>query len=184
MTESTPAAGGAPANTPGDLPDASCGLPADSPLSKLLADQRTWAEPDDDTVDRILRSASSIAIVGASPRPDRPSHGVGAYLQGTGAYRVYFVNPRADVILGEKAYPDLASLPEVPDIVDVFRRAEDVPPVVDEAIAVGASTVWLQLGVWNEAAAETAEAAGLTVVMDRCVKIEHARLLGRARTAG
>ncbi|TFB99938.1 CoA-binding protein [Cryobacterium mannosilyticum] len=144
----------------------------------------TWPEPDDDTVGRILRGASSIAIVGASPRPDRPSNEVGAYLQGTGAYRVYFVNPRADVILGEKAYPDLASLPEVPDIVDVFRRADDVPPVVDEAIAAGASTVWLQLGVWNEAAARAAEAAGLTVVMDRCIKIEHARLLGGARTAG
>ncbi len=172
-------------SAPGDMPDAaSCGLPADSPLAKLLADQRTWPEPDDDAVGRILRGASSIAIVGASPRPDRPSHQVGAYLQGTGAYRVYFVNPRADVILGEKAYPDLASLPEVPDIVDVFRRAEDVPPVVDEAIAAGASTVWLQLGVWNEDAARAAEAAGLTVVMDRCIKIEHARLLSGARTAG
>ena len=160
-----------------------CGLPADSPLAKMLADQRTWQGPDDDDERRILRQASSIAIVGASPRPDRPSHGVGEYLQRTGDYRVYFVNPRADTILGEKAYPDLASLPEVPDIVDIFRRADDLQPVIDEAIAVGAGAVWVQLGLWNQAAAESAEAAGLSVVMDRCIKIEHARLLGAVPVA-
>ncbi|TFD72020.1 CoA-binding protein [Cryobacterium fucosi] len=132
---------------------------------------------------RILQGATSIAIVGASPRPDRPSHGVGDYLQRTGAYRVYFVNPRAEIILGEKAYPDLASLPEVPDIVDVFRRAENVQPVVEEATAVGATTVWMQLGIRNQAAAGVAEAAGLTVVMDRCIEIEHARLVGAAPAA-
>ena len=164
-------------------PAEACALPGGSSSAPPLADQPTWQSPDDDTERRILRQASSIAIVGASPRPDRPSHGVGEYLQRTGDYRVYFVNPRADTILGEKAYPDLASLPEVPDIVDVFRRADDLQPVIDEAIAVGAGAVWVQLGIWNQAAAESAEAAGLTVVMDRCIKIEHARLLGGTAAA-
>jgi predicted CoA-binding protein len=94
------------------------------------------------------------------------------------------VNPNADTILGEKTYPDLASLPEVPDIVDVFRKPSDIPSVIDEALAVGAPTVWVQLGIWNQEAAEYGESKGLTVVMDRCIKIEHARFHGGLHLLG
>ena len=162
----------------------SCALPADSPLAKLLKSQRTWIGPDAKERLRILRSAKSVAIVGASPNPARSSYFVGTYLQQSSDYRVYFVNPNADTILGQKAYPDLASLPEVPDIVDVFRKASDIPAVIDEVVAVGAPTVWVQLGIWNQEAAEYGESRGLTVVMDRCVKIEHARFHGGLHLLG
>jgi predicted CoA-binding protein len=99
-------------------------------------------------------------------------------------YRVYFVNPNADTILGQKAYPDLASLPEIPDIVDVFRKSSDIPSVIDDVLAVGATTVWLQLGIWNEDAARFGQSKGLTVVMDRCIKIEHARFNGGLHLLG
>jgi uncharacterized protein len=94
------------------------------------------------------------------------------------------VNPRAEEILGQPVYPDLASLPEVPDVVDVFRRGSDVPEVMDDALAVGAKTVWVQLGIWNEEAARSGESKGLTVVMDRCIKIEHARFHGGLHLLG
>jgi len=162
----------------------SCSVPADSPLAKLLRTQRTWEGPDAKARLGILRRAKSIAIVGASPNPARSSYFVGTYLQQSSDYRVYFVNPRADTILGEKAYPDLASLPEVPDIVDVFRKASDIPSVIDDAIAVGAKTVWVQLGIWNQEAAEYGESKGLTIVMDRCIKIEHARFHGGLHLLG
>ena len=156
----------------------SCALPADSPLAKLLRSQRTWIGPDAKERLAILRAATSVAIVGASPNPARSSYFVGTYLLQSSDFRVYFVNPNADSILGHTAYPDLASLPEVPDIVDVFRKAEDIPAVIDEALKVGAPTVWVQLGIWNQEAAEYGESKGLTVVMDRCIKIEHARFNG------
>ncbi|WP_285116058.1 CoA-binding protein [Leifsonia sp. fls2-241-R2A-40a] len=162
----------------------SCALPSDSPLAKLLKTQRTWVGPDAKERLKILRGAKSIAIVGASANPARSSYFVGTYLQQSSDYRVYFVNPNADTILGEKAYPDLASLPEVPDIVDVFRKPSDIPAVIDEALAVGAPTVWVQLGIWNQEAAEYGESKGLTVVMDRCVKIEHARFHGGLHLLG
>ncbi|MGY4857553.1 CoA-binding protein [Cryobacterium sp. AP23] len=162
----------------------SCSVPANSPLAKLLRTQRTWEGPDAKARLGILRRAKSIAIVGASPNPARSSYFVGTYLQQSSDYRVYFVNPRADTILGEKAYPDLASLPEVPDIVDVFRKASDIPSVIDDAIAVGAKTVWVQLGIWNQEAAEYGESKGLTIVMDRCIKIEHARFHGGLHLLG
>jgi predicted CoA-binding protein len=162
----------------------SCQMPADSPLAKLLFSQRTWVGPDAKERLRILRSAKSIAIVGASPNPARSSYFVGTYLQQSSDYRIYFVNPMADTILGQKAYPDLASLPEVPDIVDVFRKASDIPGVIDEVLAVGAKTVWMQLGIWNEEAAFYGEKNGLTVVMDRCIKIEHARFGGGLHLMG
>jgi len=162
----------------------SCSVPADSPLAKLLRTQRTWEGPDAKARLGILRRAKSIAIVGASPNPARSSYFVGTYLQQSSDYRVYFVNPRADTILGEKAYPDLASLPEVPDIVDVFRKASDIPSVIDDALAVGATTVWVQLGIWNQEAAEYGESKGLTIVMDRCIKIEHARFHGGLHLLG
>jgi uncharacterized protein len=162
----------------------SCAVPADSPLAKLLKSQRTWAGPDAKARLKLLRSAKSVAIVGASPNPARSSYFVGTYLQQSSDFRVYFVNPNADTILGQKAYPDLASLPEVPDIVDVFRKPGDLPAVIDEVVAVGAPAVWVQLGIWNQEAAEYGESKGLTVVMDRCLKIEHARYLGRMHWLG
>jgi uncharacterized protein len=162
----------------------SCELPADSPLARLLRTQRTWEGPNAKERFRLLRGAKSVAIVGASANPARSSYFVGTYLQQSSDYRVYFVNPNADEILGEKAYPDLASLPEVPDIVDVFRKAGDLPAIVDEVVAIGAPTMWVQLGIWNEDAARDGEARGLTVVMDRCIKIEHARFHGGLHLLG
>ncbi len=162
----------------------SCSLPADSPLAKLLKSQRTWVGPSARQRLGILRRAKSIAIVGASPNAARSSYFVGTYLMSSSDYRVYFVNPNADTILGQKAYPDLASLPEIPDIVDVFRKSSDIPSVIDDVLAVGATTVWLQLGIWNEDAARFGQSKGLTVVMDRCIKIEHARFNGGLHLLG
>ena len=106
------------------------------------------------------------------------------YLLSSTRFKVYFVNPVVDTILGQPVYKSLADLPEVPDLVEVFRKHDDLPGVLDEAIAVGAKTIWLQLGSWHEGVADTAEAAGLNVVMDRCVKIEHARFHGGLHLAG
>ena len=161
-----------------------CSMPANSPLAKLLTSQRTWVGPIAKERLAILRRAKSIAIVGASPNPARSSYFVGTYLLQSSDYRVYFVNPNADTILGHTAYPDLASLPEVPDIVDVFRKASDIPSVIDDALAIGAKTVWVQLGIWNEDAAVYGESQGLTVVMDRCIKVEHARFHGGLHLLG
>lgn len=161
-----------------------CELPADSPLARLLKSQRTWEGPSAQERQRILNNARSIAIVGASSNPARASYFVGTYLLQSSSYRVYFVNPNATEILGQPAYPDLASLPEVPDIVDVFRRPSDIPTVMDEAAAIGAPVVWVQLGIWNEDAARHGESLGLKVVMDRCVKVEHARFHGGLHLLG
>ena len=161
-----------------------CAIPASSPLAKLLRSQRTWVGPSAKERLGILRRAKSVAIVGASPNPARSSYFVGTYLQQSSDYRVYFVNPNATEILGAPAYPDLASLPEVPDIVDVFRKASDIPSVIDDVVAVGAPTVWVQLGIWNEEAAVYGESKGLTVVMDRCIKVEHARFHGGLHLMG
>jgi predicted CoA-binding protein len=161
-----------------------CELPAGSPLAKLLRSQRTWVGPTAKERLAILRRAKSVAIVGASPNAARSSYFVGTYLQQSSDYKLYFVNPNADTILGEKAYPDLQSLPEVPDIVDVFRKASDIPSVIDDVLAVGAKTVWVQLGIWNEEAAYYGESKGLTVVMDRCIKVEHARFHGGLHLLG
>lgn len=161
-----------------------CAIPASSPLAKLLKSQRTWVGPSAKERLGILRRARSVAIVGASPNPARSSYFVGTYLQQSSDFRVYFVNPNTTEILGQPVYPDLASLPEVPDIVDVFRKASDIPSVMDDAIAVGAPTVWVQLGIWNEEAARYGESKGLTVVMDRCIKVEHARFHGGLHLMG
>ncbi|GGI48709.1 putative CoA-binding protein [Agromyces flavus] len=162
----------------------SCDLPADSPLAKLLKSQRTWNGPDAKQRLRILNAAKSVAIVGASPKPQRSSYFVGTYLQQSSDYRLYFVNPNETEILGEPAYASLADLPEVPDIVVVFRRGSDIPAVVDEVVAAGAKTIWVQLGIWNEQAAYYGEERGLTVVMDRCIKVEHARFHGGLHLLG
>ncbi len=162
----------------------SCDLPADSPLAKLLKSQRTWVGPSAKERLAILRGAKSIAIVGASPNSTRSSYFVSTYLLQSSDYRVYFVNPMVDEILGQKSYKSLADLPEVPDIVDVFRKGSDIPSVVDDVVAIGAKTIWVQLGIWNQDAAVYAESQGLTVVMDRCIKIEHARFNGGLHLLG
>jgi len=161
-----------------------CDIPADSPLAKLLKSQRTWIGPTAKERLGILRKAKSIAIVGASPNPARSSYFVATYLLQSSDYRVYFVNPMVDEILGQKSYRSLADLPEVPDIVDVFRKASDIPSVIDEVLAIGAKTIWVQLGIWNQDAAIYGESKGLTVVMDRCIKIEHARFHGGLHLLG
>ena len=162
----------------------SCDLPASSPLAKLLKSQRTWIGPDAKQRLKILNAAKSVAIVGASPNPARSSYFVGTYLQQSSDFRLYFVNPNASEILGEPAYASLTDLPEVPDIVVVFRRGSDIPQVVDEVVAAGAKTIWVQLGIWNQDAAYYGEEQGLTVVMDRCIKVEHARFHGGLHLLG
>ena len=122
-----------------------------------------------------MRDAKTIAVVGASSDPQRASNEVARYLVEAG-YRVYMVNPTETEILGQPAYASVRDLPEAVDIVDIFRRPGDVPPIVEDAIAAGAKAVWMQLRIVNEDAAAQARAAGLEVVMDRCTKIEHARL--------
>ena len=124
----------------------------------------------------ILDMARTIAVVGLSPKENRPSHLVARYLLDVG-YTVIPVNPGHDTILGQRCYPSLTAIGKRIDIVDIFRRSEDVGPIVDEAVAIGAKVVWMQLGVVNPQAAARAEAAGLSVIMDRCIKIDHGNLL-------
>jgi predicted CoA-binding protein len=126
-------------------------------------------------IDTLLRSARTIAVVGLSNNPDRPSHAVAAYMQRHG-YRIVPVNPAVSEVLGEKSYAHLQDIPEKIDVVDVFRRSDAVPEIVDAAIAVGAKAVWLQEGVVHEAATAKARAAGLVVIVDRCILKEHLRL--------
>ncbi|HEY8718684.1 CoA-binding protein [Pengzhenrongella sp.] len=145
---------------------------------------RTWTGPSAAERLALLRRTRSIAIVGASNNPSRASFFVATYLLASSPFDVYFVNPRATEILGRPVYPSLEALPVVPDLVDVFRRHDDLPSVLDETLAVGAKALWLQLGSWHEDVARRGEAAGLTVVMDRCVKIEHARFHGGLHLAG
>jgi uncharacterized protein len=133
------------------------------------------SDVDPEEIRDILHSTRTIAVVGLSDRPDRPSHGVAAYLKAHG-YRIIPVNPGVREVLGEKAYARLEDVPEKIDVVDVFRRPEHVPEIVDSAIAVGAKVVWLQDGIVHEAAAAKARAAGLRVVMDRCMLRDHHRL--------
>jgi predicted CoA-binding protein len=148
------------------------------------APERTWEGPSAPERLNLLRNARSVAIVGASDKPSRASYFVATYLQSSSPYRLYFVNPVAKEILGQPAYASLKDLPEVPDVVDVFRKHDDLPSVLQETLDVGAKTLWLQLGSWHEDVARDAEAAGLNVVMDRCIKIEHARFHGGLNLAG
>jgi predicted CoA-binding protein len=126
---------------------------------------------------RILKTNHTIAVVGLSADWYRPSYFAAKYMQEHG-FKIIPVNPKYDEILGEKCYPNLKAIPEPVDIIDVFRKPDDCVPIAQDAVAIGAKVLWLQLGVVNEEAARVAEAGGLEVVMDRCVKIEYARLFG------
>jgi len=135
------------------------------------------------TLRRILKNSRKIAVVGLSANWYRPSYFAAKYMQEHG-YRIIPVNPIYPQVLGEKCYTSLRDIPEKVDLVDCFRKSEEIPSIAEDAIAIGAKTLWMQLGVVNEAAASRARQAGLDVVMDRCVKIEHARLFGGLNWAG
>ena len=132
---------------------------------------------------RILMRSRTLAVVGLSAQWYRPSYFAAKYMQDHG-YRIIPVNPRYGEVLGRTCYPDLRSIPEPVDLVDCFRKSPEIPPLAEDAIAIGARVLWMQLGIVNEAAAQQAAAAGLDVVMNRCVKIEHARILGGLNWAG
>lgn len=158
-------------------------LAGDVTLNSILSEAERAKYQDPATIRRILNSSRTIAIVGLSPRSERPSHFVGSYLASEG-YRVIPVNPHATEIFGEKAYPDLLSIPFHVDLVDVFRSANDCVPIAEQAVQIGAKALWLQLKVVNPEAAHIAEQGGLDVVMDRCVKIEHGRYTGSLHWVG
>jgi hypothetical protein len=128
-------------------------------------------------IEQILRTTRTVAIVGVSNDPMRPSHEVWRYLKSASDYELYLVNPTISEVDGTPVYPSLSELPVAPDLVDVFRRYEYLPGVLEDTIKVGAKTLWLQQGLWHEQVARDGEAAGLHVVMDRCLKVEHARFL-------
>lgn len=138
---------------------------------------------DIEGIRRILNECKTIAIVGLSANWFRPSNFAAKYMLDHG-YRVIPVNPAYEEVLGQRCYPSLGDIPEKVDMVDVFRRPEDVPPIVEDAIAIGARVLWLQIGVINHDAVARAKEAGLEVVMDRCVKIEYARLFGGLNFVG
>lgn len=130
--------------------------------------------------EEILKSSRVVAIVGLSPQPTRPSCRVAGYLKRKG-YKIIPVNPKESELLGETSYPNLSAIPEAIDVVDIFRRPEEVPPIVEEAIKIGAKTVWMQEGVINEEAATRARTAGLRVVMDKCMRKEHLKLKSKSK---
>jgi len=131
--------------------------------------------PSDEQLRQLLVDADIIAMVGASSDPEKPSHGIMRKLQQVG-YRVIPVNPRETEVLGEKAYGALEEIPDPVDIVDVFRRPEDTPPIADQAVRVGAKAIWLQIGISNDETAARAEAGGLLAVMDTCIAVTHTLL--------
>ena len=149
-----------------------------------MSERNGWTGPSAPQRLEILRRTRTVAMVGASPNPSRASNFVATYLLASTDYEVYFVNPNAAKILDRPVYGSLADLPVTPDLVDVFRRPADLPQVLAETVAAGAATLWLQFGLYDEQIAEKAEAAGLTIVMDRCLKIEHARFHGGLHLAG
>jgi len=135
---------------------------------------------DGDPITKILRESKNIAVVGLSSNPMRPSYGVTEYMQGAG-YWIIPVNPNETEVLGEKSYARLEDVPEKIDMVNVFRRAEDVAPVVKSAVRIGAKVVWMQTGIENEEAAEKARGAGLVVIEDACILVEHRRRVGEMK---
>lgn len=146
----------------------------------------SWENPPAWRRQQILRDTRTVAVVGASPNPARASNFVATYLLASTGFDVYFVNPNAREILGRPVYPSLDRLPVVPDLVDVFRKPEDLGGVLDEVLALASPprTFWLQFGLFDAELAGRAEAAGIEVVMDRCLKVEHARFAGGLHLAG
>jgi uncharacterized protein len=144
----------------------------------------SWTNPSALERQRILRDTKAVTLVGASANPARPSFFVATYLLSATGFDVTFVNPRLATLLGRPVYPSLADLPHQPDLVSVFRRPADIPDVAEEIVKAGARTMWLQLGIRHEAAAQHTADQGLNVVMDHCVKIEHARFAGGLHLAG
>ena len=136
----------------------------------------TWTAPTNAEVKSLLQESKSVAIVGISNKEDRASYQVARWLQQNSHFTLYFVNPVIDEVLGEKTYASLADIPVKIDIVDVFRKAEDCPSVLEEAIAMGAKSIWLQLGIVSDEVAANGSAGGMQVVMDRCPAIEYRRL--------
>ncbi len=132
----------------------------------------------------LMQRTRTVAIVGMSANPARASHFVATYLLGKTDWTLWYVNPRETRILGQDVYPSLADVPHAPDLVDVFRRVDDLPSVVEDSVAAGAGSVWFQLGLEHDDAAARASEAGLAVVQNRCLKIEHARFAGGLQTAG
>ena len=137
----------------------------------------TATAPSDEEIRELLLSTKTIAIVGVSANTDKASNHVARYLQGKTDYELFFVNPAADEILGQKVYKSLSEIEQEIDLVDVFRKPADCLAVLDEAIAINAKSIWLQLGISVPEVKSTGEAAGLSVIMDRCIKIDHAHLL-------
>jgi predicted CoA-binding protein len=137
--------------------------------------QKIDSLPDLSDIGKLLKGITSIAIVGLSPKEDRPSNMVARYLMDVG-YTIYPVNPGQKEILGEICYPDLLSIPHKVDVVNIFRRPEDVPPIVEDAVAIGAQAVWMQQGISSDSGADLARSNGIFVVMDRCIKVDHSTL--------
>lgn len=135
-----------------------------------------WQNPDDETLSKLLKDAKSIAVYGCSPKPDRTSHQIAAFLIEKG-YEVYPVHPKAETILGQKVYPRLADIPVHVDIVDVFRKAEFTEEVAKQAVEIGAGAFWLQLGIINEKSFRIAQEGGVLPIMDRCIAIDHRKLV-------
>jgi len=135
-----------------------------------------WQNPSDEEISALLNSATSIAVVGCSPNPERTSHQIAAFLLDHG-YHVIPVHPQAKEILGQQVYPKLADIPEVIDIVDVFRRQEFTPDIAEQAVAIQAKTLWLQQGIVNEQAWDIARDGGMTCIMDRCIAVMHRLLI-------
>ena len=136
-----------------------------------------WVPPTNDEIAELLRNSKTVAIVGASDNPERPVYGVSEWLLDNSHFDIFFVNPRIDTLFGHKVYPSIADIPEWIDIVDVFRKVSDVPTVLDEAIAVKAKTLWLQLGLQDDVSANRAVKNGLHVVQNRCLKVDYNLLL-------
>ena len=132
------------------------------------------------TIEKILKETEIIAVVGLSPNPDRDSHRVSKYLQGQG-YRIVPINPNAQAVLGERCYPALSEIPFPVDTIDIFRRPEYVPELVEEAIKIGAKSIWMQVGISHPEAAQMAQGANLSAVMDRCMMVEHRRVVHEGR---
>ena len=158
---------------------------AGSDDSCVLPERASDQAPPDGELAALLARTQTVAVVGLSAKPDRTSHQIGAWLQKNTPFELFWINPMAagQEVLGQSVYASLADLPVVPDLVDIFRRAEDVPPVVEQAVEVAARTIWMQLGIAEAGAAARARDAGLDVIQNRCIKVEYARLRGAIETA-